>query len=425
MKPTLGLAILTLCATPLLAQAVPGGPDQPPDRPRDPPREGGGGGFGGIGIGIGISFGKKKPKEPEAPPMEMVDADIPDYVDGEALFFVTGNVSKADRIARAARVTIIETSYLDELDETMVLVKLSPGDMVDAAVTRLTAQRDVTSAQPNFQFQLLGSSARAKGVGIHGLKLGSKGKVTGTILMIDSTIDTGNAALKGANITQQVFATDKAASAHGTAVAEILVGTGSNGSVAQGAKLISLAAFEPASEKSWLSTTAKLLKATNAAPKYAPKVVNLSFGTKSYDPKLDQMLDAFEKKGICVVAAAGNGGGGPVKFPARKSTVFAVTAVSGNGKTVYSAASKGPEIDIAAWGVGMLAATPNGWRTVSGTSFATAVVTGGLLRVNGCNGGGAPASTRAAIAASAKDLGAKGRDDVFGAGLFQLGTKKK
>ena len=416
MKPALALATLALIASPLLAQAIPGHPDQPPQGPRK------GSGIGGIGIGI--TLGKKKPKAPPAPSMEMVDADIPDYVEGEALFFVKGDAKAVERIARVARVTVIETAYLDELDETMVRAKLASGESVDVAVGRLKTQKGVSSAQPNILYQLLGGSAREKGVGLHGIKLGAKSKVSGTILMIDSTIDTGNAAFKGAKITQEIFADDKAASAHGTAVAEILVGTGTAGGVAQGASLISLAAFEPAGEKTWLSTTAKLVKASNAAPKYSPRVVNLSFGAKSFDNKLNEMLDVFERKGICVAAAAGNDGSA-VKFPARKSTVVAVTAVGGNGKTVYSAASKGPEVDVAAWGVGMLAATPNGWRTVSGTSFATAVVTGGLLRLNGCNGGGNPAATRIFIAGAAEDLGAKGQDAVFGAGLFRLSAPKK
>lgn len=416
MKRAAGIAVIALIASPLLAQAIPERPVNTPQRPRNDS------GIGGIGIGI--TLGKKKPKQPPAPALEMIDADIPDYVEGEALFFVKGDAKMVDRIARAARVTVVETTYLDELDETMVRVTLAGGDTVEAAIARLKTQKGVTSAQPNILYQLLGGSAREKGVGLHGIKLGSKTKISGTILMIDSTVDTGNAALKGATITQQIFADDKAASAHGTAVAEILVGTGSAGGVAKGASLISLAAFEPAGEKSWLSTTAKLVKASNAAPKYSPRVVNLSFGAKSFDSKLNDMLDLFEKKGICVAAAAGNDGSA-VKFPARKSTVVAVTAVSGNGKTAYTAASKGPELDVAAWGVGMLAATPNGWRTVSGTSFATAVVAGGLLRLNGCNGGAMPAATRTYIAGAAQDLGAKGKDDVFGAGLFRLSAAKK
>lgn len=415
MKPIAGLAIALLIASPLLAQVIPGGPTQP----RGPKSSGIG------GIGIGISFGKKKKsKTPPAPPMEMVDADIPDYVEGEVLFFVKGDARSVDRIAKAARVTVVETTYLDELDETMVRVALPRGDSVEAVVLRLKAQKGVTSAQPNILYQLLSDSAREKGAGLHGIRLGSNSTVSGTILMIDSAVDTENAALKGAKITQQNFADDTAPSAHGTAVAEILVGTGTASGVAKGASLVSLAAFEPAGEKSWLSTTAKLVKASNAAPKYSPDVVNLSFGAKSFDGKLNDMLDVFERKGICVAAAAGNDSSA-VKFPARKSTVVAVTAVGGNGKTVYAAASKGPEIDVAAWGVGLLAATPNGWRTVSGTSFASAVVTGGLLRLNGCNGGGMPAATRSFIASTAEDLGTKGHDPIFGAGLFRLSAPKK
>ena len=419
MRPVIPLAALALIGSPLLAQVYPDGPRPPTPRPD---KGGGGGGIGGISIGI--SLGKKKPKAPPAPPMNMVDADIPDYVEGEALFFVKGDIKSVDRTARAAKITVIETTYLDELDETMVRAKIAPGDTVETAVARLKTQKGVTSAQPNVLYQLLGSSAREKGAGLHGIKLSDKSKVSGRILMIDSTIDTANAALKGAVITQQIFADNKVASAHGTAIAEILVGTGTAGGVAQGASLISLAAFEPAGEKTWLSTTAKLLKASNAAPKFSPNVVNLSFGAKSFDNKLNDMLDVFERKGICVAAAAGNDSSA-VKFPARKSTVIAVTAVSGNGKTVYSAASKGPEVDVAAWGVGMLAATPDGWRTVSGTSFATAVVTGGLLRLNGCNGGAMPAATRTFIAGAAEDLGAKGPDSIFGAGLFRLSAPKK
>ncbi len=417
MRPRYWALLAAFAAAPILSQTI-------PDRgqpPRDPPQGGGGGGIGIGGIGISLSLGKKKkkPPAPAAAPLEMVDADIPDYVAGEVLFFVNGNAASAQKIAAAARVTIIETTNLDELGETMVRVKLGPGETPQAALIRIKAQKGVESAQPNILYQLLGKSAREKGVSLHGIEIGGKGKVSGTILMIDSAVDTANTALKGAKITQQIFATNAAPAAHGTAVAEILVGTGSASGVAQGANLVSLAAFEPAGEKTWLSTTDKLLKASNAAPKYNPQVVNLSFGSKLLDPKLDQMLDVFEKKGVCVVAAAGNDGKA-VKFPARKSTVIAVTAVAGNGHTAYAAASRGPEIDVAAWGVGMLAATPAGWRSVSGTSFATAVVSGGLLRLNGCNGGKIPAATRIFIARAAKDIGVVGPDPLFGAGLFRL-----
>jgi minor extracellular protease Epr len=401
-----------LVAAPLLAQ-VDGGPVR--ERPR--------GNGGGIGIGISLPIGKKKPNDTKltGPALEMRDADIPDYVAGEVLFFLQGDAATAAKIARAAKVTIIEVTPLDALDEIMVLASIAPGDTVEAAVARLSKQKGVRSAQPNFQYQLLGNS-RDKGFSLHGITISAKTSIAGTIVMIDSPIDVENAALKGAKIAQTIYANDKSGSAHGTAVAEILLGTGTFSGVARGANLVSLAAFEPAGEKSWLSTTAKLAKALNDATLRAPQVVNLSFGGNAEDKKLGDFLNAMEKKGVCVVAAAGNNGG-TVRYPARAATVIATTAINSR-KLAYGAASKGPEIDVAAWGVDINAAVPGGRRPVSGTSFATAVVSGSLLRLHGCNGGRSPAATRTYLTGAALDLGETGADNIYGAGLFRLKAKK-
>jgi hypothetical protein len=413
-----------LIATPLLAQVRPDTQPTRPDQPQPRPRTGVT--LPSIGIGFEIKLKRKSEAPPEAPnfpALEMVDEPIAEAVANEVLFFVIGQAVDVNRIARAAGVDLVDQVFLDALGNVMVRTRLRPGDTIAAATARLKAQAGVESVQPNFQYQLLGTSARERGVALHGIVLNDRDTVSGTILMIDSVIDTTNRVFEGAKINQHVFAENPAPSAHGTAVAEILVGTGRSGGVARGANLISLAAFEPVSERSWLSTSAKLLAATNMAVRYSPNVVNLSFGADVFDPKLDQMLDVFERRGVCVVAAAGNSGGA-VKFPARRATSIAVTAVAGNGSTPYQAASRGPEIDIAAWGVGLVAETPGGPRIVSGTSFATAVVSGGLLRLNGCNGGAMPAASRAYLTSRAKDIGAVGRDDIFGAGLFQLNARR-
>ena len=400
--------VLLLLSGPLLAQAVPGGPvDQP--RP-----SGGGGGF--PGVGLSLSLGGKKTKEPPltGPPLQMQDAAIPDYVPGEALAFVNG--ADPVRLARAAKVQLITSEPLGELGVTMITFRVAPPDTVEAAVARLAGQRGVQWAQPNHQFQVLGSTSRDKGLALHGLKAAN---VTGTIVLIDSAVDLGNAALKGAETSQQLFGIPADPSPHGTAIAEILVGTGPFNGVARGATLVSLAAFSAASEKTWLSQTRFLALAMNAGIKLRPQVVNLSFGANRNDEALTRLLAKFESGGTCVVAAAGNGSGGPVLFPARLSTSVAVTAIDGK-KRAYAYASKGPEVDLAAWGVDMNAAVPGGRRAVSGTSFATAVVSGALLRFHGCNGGRNPAGMRTGLAALAQDLGAKGADPVYGAGLFRL-----
>ncbi len=412
----LGWAGLLLIAVPALGQVdgpVRGGPVDPPQQ------RGGGGGF--PGLSLSISLGGPKVQEPPltGPPMQMRDSAIADYVPGEALYFVKGNAPKVAMIARTARVTVIAAESLDELGVTMVTAKLTPPDKVELAVTRLAALPGVEWAQPNHQFQVLGGSSRDKGLALHQIDIGPKIRVSGTIVLIDSAVDLANPALKNAAISQRLFGIGDAPAAHGTAIAEILVGTGPFSGVAAGATIVSFAAFAPTSETSWLSQTRLLAQAMNEGVKLHPQVVNLSFGATRDDEALRRLLGRFEDEGSCVVAAAGNGSGGPVLFPARLPSTIAVTAVDAK-KRAYAYASKGPEIDLAAWGVDMNAAVPGGRRAVSGTSFATAVVSGALLRFKGCNGGRDPAGMRRGLEALAQDLGEKGRDPVFGAGLLRL-----
>ncbi len=243
--------------------------------------------------------------------------------------------------------------------------------------------------------------------------------------MIDAPVDLTHANLAGASITQSSFGVDPSPAVHGTVVAALLVGTGNYPGTAQGASLTSLSAFGPAAQGASLSRTSYLAKAMNEASRLRPDVLNLSFGGPD-DRLLGVMLDAIHKNGVCVAAAAGNGGPmGHVLFPATHPASLAVTAVDESLRG-YAFASQGDRVDIAGVGVGLNAAVPGGRRAVSGTSFATAVISGALLRMPACNGGRDPDAMKAQVAASAKDLGAPGRDAVFGAGLFRLaGPGKK
>ena len=131
--------------------------------------------------------------------------------------------------------------------------------------------------------------------------------------------------------------------------------------------------------------TRSLALAMNAGIKLSPQVVNLSFGANRNDEALTRLLARFESEGACVVAAAGNGKGGPVLFPARLPTSVAVTAIDGK-KRAYAYASKGPEIDLAAWGVDINAAVPGGTAArYRAPALPMLCVSGALLRFHGCN----------------------------------------
>jgi Subtilase family len=423
MRRVVAVLALGSLAASALAQ---GYPDQRPP-PRDEGQTSGGGGVG-ISLDVGQLFGKKKPKgPPPAPPIEMRDADIPDYLPDQVIFVTVGETTDHNKIAKAAKVTIIDTAYLDEAGVTMVVTQLSPGDTPDLAQERLTKIKGVGWAQPNYQFQLLGKRMPRR-FALHAIPE-KQPKVSGKIVMIDAPVDVGHDNLKGASVTQTFYGVSQEPAMHGTVVAALLVGTGQYPGTAQGAQLTSLAAFGPAaalgagSDVS-LSRTSYLAKAMNMASKLRPDVLNLSFGGP-VDRLLGVTLDTIHKNGVCVTAAAGNGGPkGKVLFPATHPASLAVTAVDENLRG-YTYASQGSRVDVSGVGVGLNAAVPGGRRAVSGTSFATAVISGALLRMPACNGGRNPAGMKSGVAALAKDLGAKGRDPVFGAGLFRLSASKK
>jgi hypothetical protein len=383
----------------------------------------------GVSIGgIGFSFalgGRKKPKlppampaVPDAPPLEMRDAVVADSLPDQIIFLMATGASGADRIARAAKVAIIETAPLGEAGLVMVVARLTPPDSVAAAQARLEKARGVLWAQSNHQYQLLGQSY-PKRFALHAIPE-KQPTVAGRIVMIDAPVDLGHPNLAGASATQSAFGVDPAPAMHGTVVAALLVGTGAYPGTAQGATLTSLAAFgPPTAAGASLSRTAWLARAMNEASRLRPDVLNLSFGGPE-DRLLGVMLDTIHKNGVCVSAAAGNAGPqGHVLFPATHPASLAVTAVDENLRG-YAFASQGDRIDVAGVGVGLNAAVPGGRRAVSGTSFATAVISGALLRMPACNGGRDPDAMRSQVAAAAKDLGAAGHDAVFGAGLFRL-----
>jgi Subtilase family len=414
--------VATGLASAAIAQAVPGqGPVQQPGTP-SPSNQGGGGGFGGIGLTIHLG-GRKKPKAPppEAP-LEMRDADIPETIPDEVIFITSGQPGSAERIGRTARVVLIESTPLDEAGLTMNVARLTLPDTPAAAQARLEKQKGVKWTQPNFQFQLLGKSL-PKRFALHGIPE-KQPSVSGKIVMIDAPIDLGHDNLKGASVSQSVFGVSAAPALHGTVVAALLVGTGTYPGTAQGATLTNLAAFGPAAAGANLSRTSYLAKAMNEASRLRPDVLNLSFGGPQ-DRLLGVMLDVIHKNGVCVSAAAGNGGpSGHILFPATHPASLAVTAVDENLRG-YAYASQGPRVDVSGVGVGLNAAVPGGRRAVSGTSFATAVVSGALLRMAACNGGRNPDAMKGQVAASAQDLGTAGRDPVFGAGLFRLSGGKR
>jgi subtilisin family serine protease len=84
---------------------------------------------------------------------------------------------------------------------------------------------------------------------------------------------------------------------------------------------------------------------------------------------------------------------------------------------LFTASNRGSHIAIAAPGVDIFLPAPDGkYQMTSGTSFSAAYVSGLAALMLERNPALKPEEVRAILMKTARDLGAPGRDDLFGAG---------
>ncbi len=106
----------------------------------------------------------------------------------------------------------------------------------------------------------------------------------------------------------------------------------------------------------------------------------------------------------------------PPLYPAADPNVIAVTATDADDK-LFEQSNRGRHIAIAAPGAQILVAIPDGgYEVSSGTSYSAAEVSGIVALMLERKRDLTPDKVRGILLATAKDLGPKGRDIMFGAG---------
>jgi subtilisin family serine protease len=203
---------------------------------------------------------------------------------------------------------------------------------------------------------------------------------------------------------------------HGTGIAGLITGRDRLMGASPGAKILAVRAFDPAGNTAE-ATTFSILKGIDWSAAKGARVINMSFAGPA-DPAIARSLAAASKKGIVLIAAAGNAGPkSPPLYPAADANVIAVTATDSADK-LFQGSNRGRHIAVAAPGVDVLVAVPGGGYQVStGTSFSAAQVSGTVALMLQHKGKLTPEQVRTMLTATAKDLGPAGRDDDFGAGL--------
>lgn len=156
---------------------------------------------------------------------------------------------------------------------------------------------------------------------------------------------------------------------HGTHVAGIVA------QVVPGAEIVGYRVLDSEGTGRVFAVAAAIFDATDRGV----DVINLSFGL-DHESKSKMLSDAVKHAkdhDVIVVAAAGNDGRGDKRFPAADKDVMSVGAQDRAGEQMASFANHGDWVEVAAPGVGVMSALPDGqYGSWSGSSMAAPFVTG-------------------------------------------------
>ncbi|MFL6799945.1 MAG: S8 family serine peptidase [Xanthobacteraceae bacterium] len=338
----------------------------------------------------------------------------------------TVNAGTLDAIAGRHGMTRLETLTVRLTGRTLHRWQIGSAGSIESMTRSLSeSERLVLGTQCNFLYALSESASdpvnadqyapqKVNLIEAHRLARGRRV----LIAVIDSEVDARHPDLAGAIVdTFEASADDEHPHSHGTGMAGAMAARRTVLGIAPQASLLTVRAFSSRAN-SVEGTTFNILKGLDWAAEKGARIINMSFAGPS-DPRLRDALGKAYKKGIVLIAAAGNAGpNSPPLFPAADPNVIAVTATD-TDDALFPGANRGNHIAVAAPGVDILVPAPDGaYQLTTGTSVAAAEVSGAAALLIERNPALTPAAVRKILMDTAKDLGPRGRDRDFGAGLI-------
>lgn len=371
-----------------------------------------------------------RPTPPRVPPVSIPAVSEQRLVREEVLIEIR-NAAQTEAVLRRHNLTQLAVSRLDLANATIVRARVDGGRSARQVLQQMTGDARIAAAQPNYLYSLQQEAQKAAAteapppperkpqyvldkLGVTpAQKLASGEKIR--IALVDTGVDEAHPEISGA-----VFARFDAVSGgtdskdHGTAMAGAMIARASLRGVAPRAELVVARAFGGSANAS--GTSFQILQSLDWAANQGARVFNLSFAGPQ-DRLMARELEGARGRKIVAVAAMGNAGPNtPALYPAADPSVLAVTATDA-ADAVFPKANTGRHVAIAAPGVDVIAAAPEGkYAFSSGTSIATAHVAGLVALMLEKNPDLDLAGVKQLLAATAEDLGPKGLDPVFGAG---------
>ncbi len=146
-------------------------------------------------------------------------------------------------------------------------------------------------------------------------------------------------------------------------------------------------------------------------------VVNMSLGASSGTAALQQACDNAYASGVLICGAAGNDYGWPIGYPAKYSSVVAVTSIDQNNR-LSNFSNVGPEAEVTAPGSSVYSTyAGGGYATLSGTSMATPHAAGVAALIWATGNYTSVSAVRNRLTSTCTDIGPAGRDNDFGYGI--------
>ncbi|MGG0839586.1 S8 family serine peptidase [Bacillus paralicheniformis] len=207
---------------------------------------------------------------------------------------------------------------------------------------------------------------------------------------------------------------------HGTHVAGI-IGAKHNGrgidGIAPGAQLYAVKALD----RNGSGDLKGILQGIDWSIQHGIDIINMSLVVSGDSQVLHDAVDRAYKRGMILVGASGNAGNEKsVYYPAAYSSVIAVSATNEKNQ-IASFSNTGSAVEFAAPGTSIISTSSDrGYAIGSGTSQATPHVAGMFALLKQLYPTASNAELRKKMQIYTSDLGAPGRDHLFGYGLIRF-----
>ena len=308
-------------------------------------------------------------------------------------------------------------------NRTLHRYSVTRGQDIATLISALEADPVVVYAQPNYLYRLQ-QAAKPAAVPQYALsRLGlssetNRGKGV-RIAIIDTPVDVAHPMLEGASLVSVAVAEQGKAPLldHGTGIAVIMAARQTLAGIAGEADFVSIGVFHRGPDGNPASTSWLIGKGLDAAYGEKADIFNMSFAGPKDPLVADSISGAAGRNIICIGAAGNDGPDAAPLYPAAYDDVIGVTAIDERDR-IYDRANRGDQVEYAAPGVSVLTLAPGqGVVHSTGTSFATAHVTGLAALVLNAAPGTTQEQLRSILDGASADLGEPGRDPVYGRGV--------